>query len=84
MAPWWRRRRWSHWLEKFRKDDPAQNGGRKEVVFIETNVGDYQTLVASAKSGIEVVVLDSKQDGLSQIAQWAQTHTGYDIIERKF
>ena len=63
-----------------RAADPAQNGGRKEVVFIETNVGDYQTLVASAKSGIEVVVLDSKQDGLSQIAQWAQTHTGYDAI----
>ncbi|CAO3441367.1 hypothetical protein [Azospirillum endophyticum] len=59
---------------------PALNGGRKEVVFIESNVADYRTLVAGVKAGVEVVLLDSTKDGLSQMAQWAETHSGYDAI----
>ena len=63
-----------------RAADPTQNGGRKEVVFIETNVTDYQTLVDGVKAGVEVVLLDSTKDGLSQMAEWARTHSGYDAI----
>lgn len=60
--------------------DPVQNNGRKEVVFIETNVADYQSLVEGTKAGVEVVLLDSSQDGLSQMTEWAKTHSDYDAI----
>ncbi|MEM0671601.1 DUF4347 domain-containing protein [Dickeya oryzae] len=52
----------------------------KEVVFIDTSVADYQQLASGVKDGVEVVLLDAGKDGLSQIAQWAQTHTGYEAI----
>ena len=58
----------------------ASDPVRKEVVFIDTSVANYQSLVNGVKSGVEVVLLDASQDGLSQIAVWAQTHSGYDAI----
>ncbi|MBI1207738.1 MAG: DUF4347 domain-containing protein [Azospirillum sp.] len=66
--------------QELRAGDPSQNDGKREVVFIESNVADYQTLVDGVKAGVEVVLLDATQDGLSQIAQWAQGHSGYDAI----
>ena len=60
--------------------DPALNNGRKEVAFIDTGVADYQTLVDGIRAGVEVVLLDAGQDGLAQMALWAQTHSGYDAI----
>ncbi|NKI75388.1 DUF4347 domain-containing protein [Dickeya sp. CFBP 2040] len=52
----------------------------KEVVFIDTSVADYQILVDQVPAGTEVVLLDSSKDGLTQMAEWAQTHHGYDAI----
>ncbi|WP_038914688.1 DUF4347 domain-containing protein, partial [Dickeya zeae] len=52
----------------------------KEVVFIDTSVADYQQLSNGVKDGVEVVLLDANKDGLSQIAQWAKNHSGYDAI----
>ncbi|RNF75562.1 DUF4347 domain-containing protein, partial [Marinomonas rhizomae] len=60
--------------------DPSQNNGKKEVIFIEDNVSDYQTLIDAANTGIEIVILDSTQDGLAQMALWAETHTDFDAI----
>lgn len=60
--------------------DPLANGGKKEVAFIESNLADYQTLVDGVKPGVEVVLLDGSRDGLAQITQWAESHTGYDAI----
>ena len=60
--------------------DPALNNGRKEVAFIDTGVADYQTLVDGIRAGVEVVLLDAGQDGLAQMAVWAQSHTGYDAV----
>ena len=60
--------------------DPALNNGRKEVAFIDTGVADYQTLVDGVRAGVEVVLLDAGQDGLAQMALWAQSHSGYDAI----
>ncbi|WP_244664864.1 DUF4347 domain-containing protein [Candidatus Symbiopectobacterium sp. 'North America'] len=53
---------------------------RKEVVFIDTSVTDYQTLVDNVPAGIEVELFDGSKDGLSQLVQWAQGHSGYDAI----
>lgn len=60
--------------------DPALNNGRKEVAFIDTGVADYQTLVDGVRAGVEVVLLDAREDGLAQMALWAQSHSGYDAI----
>ncbi|MEI7275798.1 putative Ig domain-containing protein [Pectobacterium carotovorum] len=53
---------------------------RKEAVFIDTALTDYQTLVNSVPTGVDVFLLDSSKDGLSQLAAWAETHKGYDAI----
>ncbi|MEI7339535.1 putative Ig domain-containing protein [Pectobacterium carotovorum] len=53
---------------------------RKEAVFIDTALTDYQTLVNSVPTGVDIFLLDSSKDGLSQLAAWAETHTGYDAI----
>jgi len=60
--------------------DPALNNGKKEVVFIVDNVSDTQTLIDGINAGIEVVLLDSTQDGLAQMASWAQNNSDYDAI----
>ncbi|WP_154715566.1 DUF4347 domain-containing protein, partial [Pectobacterium fontis] len=58
--------------------DPTTSS--KDVVFIDTSVADYQTLLNQVPSGTEVVLLDSSADGLSQMTEWAKTHSGYDTI----
>ncbi|WP_434632129.1 Ig-like domain-containing protein [Chromobacterium sp. CV08] len=51
-----------------------------QVVFVESDVANYRSLIAQLPSDYQVVVLDSGKDGLSQIAEWAQTHSGYGAI----
>lgn len=63
-----------------RAADPTLNNGKKEVVFIEDNVADYQTLIDGIGAGVEVVLLDSTQDGLAQMALWAESNSDYDAI----
>ncbi|WP_052293836.1 Ig-like domain-containing protein [Azospirillum sp. B510] len=60
--------------------DPAANGGRKEVAFIDTGVADWRTLANGIRPGVEVVLLDGSKDGLAQMAEWAQGKTGYDAV----
>jgi autotransporter-associated beta strand protein len=59
--------------------DPAQQQ-RTEVLFVENNVADYQTLINNAKPGSEVHVLDASQDGLAQMAQILDGRSGIDAI----
>ena len=42
---------------------------RVELVFIESDVGNYQSLLNGLSPDVEVHVLDAAQDGLAQIAQ---------------
>jgi len=60
--------------------DLLQRVNVKAVIFIDTGIADWQTLVDGAPEGAEVVTLDPSRDGLEQMAQWAQTHSGYDAI----
>src|SRR5690606_21219420 len=60
--------------------DPAANGGRTEIVFIEDDVADYQSLAAGIHAGVEVVLLDSRTDGLQQMANHLQERRGIDAI----
>ncbi|MBK7001377.1 MAG: DUF4347 domain-containing protein [Rhodoferax sp.] len=52
----------------------------KEVLFIEGNVSDYQTLVNAAQPGIEIHLLDANQDGLAQIAQILAGRSGIGAL----
>lgn len=54
--------------------------GRLEVAFIDTSVADWKVLAAGIPAGIEVVLLDGRQDGILQMAEWAKSHTGYNAI----
>ncbi|NJD07394.1 MAG: DUF4347 domain-containing protein, partial [Methylococcaceae bacterium] len=63
-----------------READPAVNGGRLEVVFIESNVPDIQVLVNGVKPGVEVVLLEASRDGLAQMAGYLEGRTDIDAI----
>ena len=53
---------------------------RQEVVFIDSNVQNYQQLVDGIVDGVEVVVLNGSQDGLQQIADYLDGRSGIDSI----
>ncbi len=53
---------------------------RIELVFIENNLADYQTLVNDVTPGTEVHVLDGSQDGLAQMAHILDGRSGIDAI----
>lgn len=60
--------------------DPLLNNGRKEVVFIDTSVTDYQSLINGVSAGVEIELIDSSKDGLAQLTSWAQSNQDYDAI----
>ncbi|UTH76148.1 Ig-like domain-containing protein [Chromobacterium sp. IIBBL 290-4] len=58
----------------------ASAANAPQVVFVESDVVNYQSLISQLPANYQVVILDSSKDGLAQIAQWAQTHSGYGAI----
>ncbi|HYC01653.1 MAG TPA: DUF4347 domain-containing protein, partial [Azospirillaceae bacterium] len=60
----------------------AELGGdaRTEVLFVDPRVADYQSLIAGARSGVEVVVLDAGQDGFAQIASYLEGRSGVQAL----
>ncbi|NRO96572.1 DUF4347 domain-containing protein [Paraburkholderia sp. NMBU_R16] len=60
--------------------DSAAQSLDRQVVFINSNVADLQTLVAGLPAGTQYVVLDSTKDGLVQIEQYLQAHPGVSAI----
>ena len=50
----------------------AAEAPRREIVFVDNQVKDYQQLVAQVRPGAEVIVLDKTRDGLQQIADAAR------------
>jgi uncharacterized delta-60 repeat protein len=52
----------------------------RAIAFIDTQVEDYQSLVAGVKPGTEVVVLEAKGDAIDQITQVLATRTNIDSI----
>ena len=53
---------------------------RQEVVFIDGQVTNKQQLIEGFAPGTEVVVLDSSQDGLQQIANYLEGREGIDAV----
>ena len=60
--------------------EAAVSGPDNQVVFIDSNVSGYQTLIAGLPSGTQYVMLDSTKDGLAQIAQYLEQHPGVSAI----
>lgn len=63
-----------------RAANPALDGGKKEVVLVDTSVADYKTLEAGVRDGVGIIEFDGSADGLAQIAAWAATQSNYDAI----
>ncbi|WP_296950515.1 Ig-like domain-containing protein [uncultured Massilia sp.] len=55
-------------------------GAAKEIVFVENNLPDLQSVLAGLRPGVEVVLLDSAGDGLAQMADALRGRTGIDAI----
>jgi|GEM_PF-1447904 len=68
--------------------DPAQGAAAqaaaetaRQVIFVESDVADYQSLVAGVTDSAEVVLLDQSQNGLTQMADYLSGQAGqYDAI----
>ncbi|NJM61979.1 MAG: DUF4347 domain-containing protein [Oscillatoriales cyanobacterium RU_3_3] len=52
----------------------------RSIAFIDSQVEDYQSLVAGVMPGTEAIVIDSRADGVAQIAQVLTNRTKIDSI----
>ena len=53
---------------------------RREIVFIDTSVEGYQTLMEGIDPNAEVILLDSTRDGIEQIAEILRNRSDIDAI----
>jgi hypothetical protein len=63
-----------------RPGNPAADGGRHEIAFIDSAIDGWTQLAESIGPGIEVVLIDSRGDGLAQIASYLEGKSGIDAI----
>ncbi|MGL5063179.1 MAG: DUF4347 domain-containing protein, partial [Microcoleus sp.] len=52
----------------------------KAIAFIDSQVEDYQSLIAGVMPGTEAIVIDSRADGVAQITQVLTNRTKIDSI----
>jgi len=50
------------------RDEGENSGYINEIAFVDTGIENYQSVVASIGAGIEVILMDSREDGVEQIA----------------
>ncbi|HBV62737.1 MAG TPA: hypothetical protein DEF45_06910, partial [Rhodopirellula sp.] len=62
------------------KDQGQTNSGVNEVVFLDAGVEDYETLAADFREGVEVLILEGTQDGVTQISQALEGRVDLDAI----
>jgi hypothetical protein len=55
-------------------------GARTEIVFVDTGVAGYEAIVAGVTAGVEVVLINSSADGLSQMLKTLEGREGIDAI----
>ncbi|MFO7578634.1 MAG: DUF4347 domain-containing protein [Nitrosomonas halophila] len=58
----------------------AHATGCKEIVFIDQGVEDYSHLVAAARDGVMVHVIDSSRDGVRQMSAILQQQSGLSAV----
>ena len=50
------------------------------IIFVDSHVANYQSLIDSFSEAAEVFILDVASDGLAQMAAYLQGRTGIDAI----
>ena len=60
--------------------DEMAEEGRREIVFISTDIEDYEYLVSNLDPSYEVFLIDSESDGIGQIAAALEGVSGVDAI----
>ncbi|WNM63854.1 DUF4347 domain-containing protein [Candidatus Nitrospira neomarina] len=58
----------------------STSSDRKEIVFIDTRVENYQTLMDGIDPAAEVILLDARRDGIEQIAEALKDRSDIDAI----
>jgi predicted outer membrane repeat protein len=58
----------------------ATPADRREIVFIDTRVENYQTLMEGIDPAAEVILLDARRDGIEQIAEALKGRSDIDAI----
>ncbi|MEM6404743.1 MAG: DUF4347 domain-containing protein, partial [Cyanobacteria bacterium P01_D01_bin.116] len=51
------------------------------VIFVDSNVADYQSLVNSVEPGTEVVILDTNRNGVEQITEVLANYDNLDSVQ---
>ncbi len=51
------------------------------IVFIDTRVDNFQSLLSGLKPNTEAVILDPSQDGITQITEFLQARTGVESVQ---
>jgi len=60
--------------------EPVTQARLNEIVFIDGNVDDMESLLEGINTSIEVVILDTQTDGVEQIAAALESREGIDAI----
>ncbi|MGZ5586575.1 MAG: DUF4347 domain-containing protein [Methylobacter sp.] len=66
--------------------NPAQDGVRQELVFVDTDVKNYQELLndiykqSDTERNIQVILLDNNSDGIQQITQALSQYSNLDAV----
>jgi hypothetical protein len=68
------------WDRGAQQRSPQNDTAPKQVVFVEPDVTDYQSLLTGLPPDTRYVVLNPNTDGLQQIAQYLKSHPGVDSI----
>lgn len=67
-------------MQVLARGNEAANGGRREIAFVDSAVTNWSTLVNGIHPGVEIVLIDSRADGLSQIAQYLADVRDIDAV----
>ncbi|MBC7967581.1 MAG: tandem-95 repeat protein, partial [Fuerstia sp.] len=59
---------------------PADPMARREIVFISTDIYDYEYLSLNLPSSVQIALITGDRDGMEQIAEALQGETGIDAI----
>lgn len=65
------------WSNSFLHATPTD---RREIVFIDTRVEDYQTIMQGIHPAAEVILLDARRDGIVQISEELKDRSDIDAI----
>ena len=67
-------------LEKWLTSYEPPTGPVNEIVFVDTHVENYETILAGINPNIQIVLLDNQKDGVKQMADYLAQHQSVDSI----